>query len=59
MFKKVKRFFRIAWFYMNHKRCNTCHKWSPYFVNMEGSFWLDGSTEGFQCEDCFHKKYEK
>jgi len=57
MFKKIKRFLRIAWFYMNHKRCETCHKWSPYLVNVDGSFWLN-NIQGFHCEKCFNDKYK-
>jgi hypothetical protein len=58
MFKKIKRFFKIYWFYINHKRCDTCHKWSPHFLNMEGSFWINNPM-GFQCEDCFNKKIKE
>lgn len=57
--KKIKQFFRILWFYISHKRCNTCNKWvkETYYVNKNMPWVYSPSIS--ECEDCVNNKYGK
>ncbi len=53
---KIKEFFNKMWFYIVHKKCDTCKKWvDKTFHTTDKCVWAAASSENHcknECYDC-------